>query len=119
MTRRMYLERPPPSPPSLHTILRFALGLGLGLVPVAFLLGYGATRCPQLNSLCQDPNQGLSGWFFTAATIAYSVQVIGAIRGLAVRTLRPLAYGLLAMVFISPVVGVYACTTISFATHPR
>ncbi len=51
--------------------------------------------------------------------LIYGFQVLAALVALFVRSLRPLAYGLLAMVFISPVVGVHAYIVVSIATHPR
>ncbi len=89
----------------------FSVGVAVGLLPILMMVLFGFTQCPLApmgDYTCHDPNQGDGGWFFVAAVAAYLLQTLAMLVCFFPRRARPVAWGLLLMLFLDPIVGVYA-----------
>lgn len=98
----------------------YLLGLSLGLLPVALLIAFGFTQCPLVpmgNYTCHDPNQGWGGWFFVFAVGTYLLDALGFLVCVWIRRVRPLAWGLLTLLFVGPIVGIFGMYTVMASRH--
>jgi hypothetical protein len=101
---------------------RFWLGLGLGALPLVLMWLFGFTQCPLVpmgDYTCHDPNQGPGGWFFVVAIGVYLLDALVTLVCLFFRRVRPVAWGLLPMLVIGPILGVIGFYAISTARHPH
>src|SRR5258708_37009080 len=84
---------------------RGAFGVGIGLVPAVLMTLFGFTHCPigpMYASTCHDPNQGIAGYLVVAAVAVYLSQAVVMLILFFPRATRPVAWGLLLMMFIAP-----------------
>jgi hypothetical protein len=98
----------------------YLLGIALGLLPVALLIAFGFTQCPLApmgDYTCHDPNQGWGGWFFVFAIGVYLLDALGFVVCVWFRRIRPLAWGLLTLLFVGPIVGAVGMYTAMVARH--
>jgi hypothetical protein len=86
----------------------YFIGIGLGLIVLlTALLGIGSSFAT---------SNPLGGLVLIAATILYLIQIVAAIVCLIISRVRYIGYGLLTMVFVTPIVAAIACT-VALATH--
>jgi hypothetical protein len=101
---------------------RFLFGVALGLTPVVFMTAFGFSQCPFGGPLsdytCNDPNEGWGGYFFLAAVAAYGVQFLPTVVCLFIRRVRPIAWGLLLMLLIAPILGIWSVYIVAIFRHP-
>ena len=116
----------PPAPPSGSAALQrrasrlYPLGLGLGLLPVALLVAFGFTQCPLApmgDYTCHDSNQGWGGWLFVFAVSAYILDVLAFLVCVWFRRVRPLAWGLLTLLVVGPILGIFGTYVAMIARH--
>jgi len=99
---------------------RGAFGVGIGLVPAVLMTLFGFTHCPigpMYDSTCHDPNQGIGGYLFVAAVAVYLSQAVVMLIFFIPRATRPLAWGLLVMLFIGPLLGALGFYAVAVARH--
>lgn len=88
---------------------KFFLGIGLGLIPMA-LLFLSVSWTPFCFRYCGAPNQqAFAQSVGNAGLVLYGVAIVATIALLIVRRARPIGYGLLIMVLITPVAAVAGC----------
>ena len=96
--------------PQPHNRRRDLVGLALGFIPVLMVWPYaalyGALRI-----------YGVGGYVLFGGIILYVVSIIAMIVCLFIGSLRSVGYGLLTMVFVSPIIGVTGCQMIINAAH--
>lgn len=95
------------------TVGKFFLGIGLGLIPMALLFlsiswtpfcFRGGCDSPQMSAAQQlAQNVGNGG------LVLYGVAIVATIALLIFRRVRPIGYGLLIMVLITPIAAVAGC----------
>jgi hypothetical protein len=92
----------------------------VGRLPILLMVLFGFTQCPLVllgGYTCHDPNQGDGGWFFVAAVAAYALQALAMLVCFISRWTRPVAWGLLLMCLLGPIVGVYAFYLVAELRH--
>ncbi len=91
------------------TVRKFFLGLGLGLIPMA-LLFLSVSWTPFCFRYCGAPNQqAFAQSVGNIGLILYGLAIVATIALLILRRVRPIGYGLLIMVLITPVAAVAGC----------
>jgi hypothetical protein len=97
--RRRRFGLPLMSPGSSSRFIEYLIGLGIGVVPLAFALLAMGTLTGML----------FSGTLFSISIILYVGLLIATIICLVVRRSRFIGYGMLTMFLISPIVWYIAC----------
>jgi hypothetical protein len=95
----------PPSPqPGFNR--KFLLGLGIGLIPLLVaMIGLGQV----ISSSRGGPANSFLSSLLIIGGILYLAEIIAMIVLLVIRRTRPIGYGLLTMVVISPIVFAVGC----------
>ncbi len=89
---------------------KFFFGIGLGLIPMA-LLFLSLSWTPYCFRYCGAPKQqAFAQSVGNVGLILYGVAILATIALLVCRRVRPIGYGLLTMVLITPIVAVAGCT---------
>ena len=86
----------PPIP--LNPFVAYIIGLALGGIPTALILVAAGGLASQV-----------SGTLVTMALVVYLISLVPTIICLAINRTRYIGYGLLTMVFATPVIGFIAC----------
>ena len=102
---------PTPFPAPQKSGGNYFVGLGLGFIPLALLLGTFATMSVTPNAILP--------YLFYASLVLEVVVLIVALVFLFINSVRLTGYGLLTAALISPVVAFISCVVIlsSFRTH--
>src|SRR5262249_40258633 len=101
----------------------YLLGLGLGFAPVLMEWLAGAFTCPYTLGIrsapCRDSTSAsLQPFFLNGGLFLYAAIIAFMFTCFVARPLRFVAYGLLTMVLVAPIIAVLGCTAISGVAHP-
>ncbi|MGO8950158.1 MAG: hypothetical protein ACLQUY_21380 [Ktedonobacterales bacterium] len=112
---------PPPMPPTLPAappppqrgfLRAYLIGLGVGLIPlVLVMIGIGQV----ISSSRGGPANSFLSYLFLLGIVLYLAEIIAMIVLLVMSRTRPIGYGLLTMVVISPIVFAVGCTVLFFS----
>jgi hypothetical protein len=94
-----------------HEALKIGIGLGAGLIPAACAFFFVTTLCPSGATVaCQVPTDGIHDALFAGACYLYLLQVVATVVCFIWRATRPVALGLLVMLFLGPLIAAVAIT---------
>lgn len=100
--------------------LKICIGLGAGLIPAACAIPFVTTLCPSGATVpCEVPTDGIHVTLFASACSFYLLQVVATGVCFIWRATRPVALGLLVMLFLGPVIAAVAITYVFEARAPR
>jgi hypothetical protein len=100
--------------------LKICIGLGAGLIPAACAIPFVTTLCPSGATVpCEVPTDGIHNALFVGACYFYLLQVVATVVCFIWRATRPVALGLLVMLFLGPVIAAAVITYIFGTRAPR
>src|SRR5262249_2540077 len=119
----MTMTPQPPRPPWETTGWGYVLGLGLGFSPVLMEWLAGAFTCASSLGLRSGPcpdstSANLQPFFLNGGLFLYVAIICFMFSCFVARPLRFVAFGLLTMVFVAPIIAVLGCSAISGVAHP-
>jgi hypothetical protein len=100
--------------------LKLGAGLGAGLIPAACAIPFVTTLCPSgVTGACDVPTDGIHAAIFVGACCFYLLQVVATVVCFIWRATRPVALGLLVMLFLGPLIAGVAITYVFEARAPH
>jgi hypothetical protein len=100
-------------PDGAREALKIGIGLGAGLIPAAFAIPFVTTLCPAGATVaCQVPTDGIHVALVAGTCYSYLLQVVATLVCCIWRATRPVAVGLLIMLFLGPVIAALAITDV-------
>jgi hypothetical protein len=103
--------------------LKICIGLSLGLIPAACAIIFYATLCPFGDKTCSvsanDTTTLIQAYLFVGAPISYLLQVVATVVCFFPRATRPIALGLLIMLFVGPLVALTGMGYVNALKLPR
>lgn len=100
--------------------LKIGIGLGAGLIPAACAIPFATTLCPLGATVpCELPTDEIHVALFAGACLFYLLQVVATGVCFIWRATRPVAWGLLVMLFLGPLIAAVAITSVFEARAPH
>ena len=102
--------------------LMVSIGLAAGLIPAACAIIFFATLCPISDYTCsystRDTTNLIQGYLFAGACLTYLAQMVATVACFIPRATRPVAWGLLIMLFLGPIITLLGWGYVSTLKNP-